>query len=115
MPHIRTALIALGLALPLTLAGAAQAHQEDQCHEEKLEVRRDVLGALKDRQIREAREAGRDEQKGLAARDRLRDQIAFRERDRTIARLESENERMRAVLVALGVDPERMLRLTEER
>jgi hypothetical protein len=115
MPHIRTALIAFGLALPLGMASPLHAHPQDQCHEEAHEVRRDVLGALKNRQILEAREDGREEQSGLAARDRLRGQVASREQDRTISRLESENERMRKLLVALGVDPDRMLRMTEER
>jgi hypothetical protein len=112
---IKATLVAFGLALPMALAGSANAHKaDDQCYE-KPETRQDVLGALKGRQIDNAHKEGLADGQEAATKDRLRSRLVSGDQDRTIARLESENERLKAVLVALGVDPERMLRLTEER
>jgi hypothetical protein len=116
MTLLKATLVAFGLALPMALAGSANAHQaEDQCQEEPLEVRRGMLGLLKDKQIRDARDEGRSDESDAAAKDRLLGRVVSKDQEATIARLEDENARLRALLDVLGVDPERMLRLTEER
>lgn len=118
MTIFKPTLVGAGLALSLLLSSQAHAHQaaaSDQCQEEPLEVRRGMLGLLKDKQIRDARDEGRSDESDAAAKDRLLGRVVSRDQEATIARLEDENARLRALLDVLGVDPERMLRLTEER